>query len=303
MKILVTGGAGFIGSNVASQIKNEGHDVTVADSLYLGKEENISEGIDFVKIDVMDKEAINNLFEEKKFDYVFHFAALSSNPMFRPSPTEGISINIVGFCNIADACKDFGVKKLIYASTSSIYSGGKVPSKEDQEVNPKIHYEVSLYSRELIAAAYKKEFGLKSVGLRYFSVYGYNEKHKEKFANLITQFIWQMKKGEKPVIYGDGNQTRDFVFVEDVAQANILAMNTEMDGIFNVGTNTSISLKEMVEIINKKLGTTIEPEYTENPLKNYIFETLADITKIKEYGYKPKVDLEKGIELLINHYD
>ncbi len=303
MNILVTGGAGFIGSNLASELKRKGHSVAVIDNLFLGKKENLPEDIEFHKISVMDFSGTKALFEANKFDYVFHLAALSSNPMFRPSPLQGISVNIIGFANIAELCKDFSVKKLVYASTSSIYSDNPPPHRESQTVTPKIHYEATLYTRELLAEAYRREFGLKSCAMRYFSVYGYNELHKGSFANLITQFILDARDGKAPVIYGDGEQARDFVFVDDVTQANVLAMTTAMEGVFNVGTGESHSLNEAVRAINKKMGTAIESQYVKNPMKNYVFHTKADITKIRQFGYEPKVSMEDGIGLLIKYYN
>ncbi len=303
MNVLVTGGAGFIGSNLANELKRKGHNVAVVDNLFLGKKENLSKDIEFHKVSVMDLNSLKNLFEANGFDYVFHLAALSSNPMFRPSPLQGINVNIIGFTNIAELCKDFNVKKLVYASTSSIYSDNPPPHKESQSVAPKIHYEATLYTRELLAQAYKREFGLKSCAMRYFSVYGYNELHKGSFANLITQFILGIRNGKAPVIYGDGEQARDFVFVDDVTQANILAMKTAMEGVFNVGTGESHSLNEAVRVINAKMGTNAMPQYVKNPMKNYVFHTKADITKIRQFGYEPKISMEEGIGLLIKYYN
>ena len=302
MSILVTGAAGFIGSSLANELNAKGHDVIALDNLFLGKKENLSEGVEFRKASVMNLAVLRNIFETSNIDYVFHFAALSSNPMFRPSPLDGMNVNIIGFSNIAEMCKDFNTKKLVYASTSSLYSGNHPPHKETDSVAPKIHYETTFYARELIAQAYFREFGLKSAGMRYFSVYGYNEMHKGEFANLITQFIWGIRKGRQPVIYGDGEQARDFVFIDDVTQANILAMKTGMEGVFNVGTGKSHSINEIIKIIRGKMDVGIKPKYVRNPLKNYISHTQADISKIRQFGYEPKISVEEGIELLIKHY-
>ena len=141
MSILVTGAAGFIGSSLANELNAKGHDVIALDNLFLGKKENLSEGVEFRKASVMNLAVLRNIFETSNIDYVFHFAALSSNPMFRPSPLDGMNVNIIGFSNIAEMCKDFNTKKLVYASTSSLYSGNHPPHKETDSVAPKIHYE------------------------------------------------------------------------------------------------------------------------------------------------------------------
>lgn len=302
MNVLITGGAGFIGSNLANTLAAQGHSVTAVDNLFLGRKENLNDRVRFYEMSVMNRDAMTKIFQEKNFDYVFHLAAFSSNPMFRPSPLEGLNVNIIGFSNIIELCKKFGVKKLIYASTSSIYSGSEPPFLEDMPVKPKIHYEVSFYARELIARAYKQDFGFDSAGLRFFSVYGFNERHKGEFANLISQFIWSMKQNKQPVIYGDGEQTRDFIFISDVVDAIILATESKMSGVFNVGTGRSHSLNTVVDLINKSLCSDIKAEYMDNPLKNYVYNTQADTTKIKKFGYSPKTTLENGIKKLVKHY-
>ena len=145
---------------------------------------------------------------------------------------------------------------------------------------------------------------MKVIGLRYFSVYGPHEKSKGKYANLISQFLWNLQKDESPVVYGDGTQTRDFIYVDDVIEANMLAMDSERRfGIFNVGTGRSITVNEMVDLLNKKLGKNIKPRYIENPLRNYVQHTLADTSKAeKELGFKAKTSLEQGIDKLIEYY-
>ncbi len=302
MKILVTGGAGFIGSSLANRFYESGHDVTAVDNLFLGRKENLSGGVKFFEASVTDFKRMNEIFS-KGFDYVFHMAAISSAPMYldgkEPSPARWTDVNITGFVNVLKLALEHGVKKTIYASTSSIYSGNPLPYSEDQKIVPKTMYEVTLYAREFMAEVFRRMHNLSTAGLRFFAVYGYNELHKGKYANLVSQFIWAMKKGESPVIYGDGTQTRDFVFIDDVIQANILAMSTGMEGVFNVGTGKSCTANEMVKIINRLSGTDIQPQYINNPLKNYVDHTLADISKIKKYGFEPKVSLEQGISLLL----
>jgi UDP-glucose 4-epimerase len=356
MRILVTGGAGFIGSNLANallhetknssqypakqQFKSQGlnrvngerndksNEVIALDDLSLGTPSNLSKEVRFVKGSVMDYDLVLEL--SKDCDYIFHQAALSSSPMFLDDPRKGVDTNVMGFMNIMESAKRNKVKRVIYASSSSIYNGLPTPYRESVNVAPRTFYESSFYCREVIAQTYNLEYGVESIGLRYFSVYGPNERHKGRFANNISQFIWDMAEKQKsPIIYGDGTQTRDFTFVDDVVRANILAMGKQSNrsagesndndnvkeyrrnnnlgsrfGIYNIGTGIQTSFNRVVEIINKSLGTDIGPTYTKNPINNYVQHTLADISLARlELGYEPKWgNVECGIKQLILHY-
>src|SRR5919199_681271 len=281
MKILITGGAGFIGSSIANTLSaDDDAEVIALDDLSLGTSSNLSKKVKFVSGSVMDYELVLELC--RGCDYVFHNAAKSSTPMFKNDPREGFDTNVMGFMNVMESSKRNNVKKVIYASSSSIYNGLQMPFKESQKIMPKTFYESSFYCREILARSYYLENGVNSIGLRYFSVYGPNEKHKGKFANNISQFLWDISRGNSPVIFGDGNQTRDFTMVEDVVQANLLAMRSEKEfGIYNVGTGIQTSFNQVIEIINKKLGAEIKPTYINNPIKNYVQNTLADISRIE----------------------
>lgn len=305
MKILVTGGAGFIGSNIANTLSREKNTTVIAvDDLSLGRPTNLSQDVKFVKGSVMDYELI--LEAGKGCDYIFHSAAKSSSLMFKDDPREGIEINALGFMNVMESAKRNQVKKVIFASSSSMYNGLPIPFKESQIITPRTFYEASFYCRETLARSYYFENGLNSIGLRYFSIYGPNERHKGKFANNISQFLWSITNRQSPVIYGDGTQTRDFTFVDDVVQANILALELEeMEfGIYNIGTGIETSFYTIVEKINKHLGTNISPAYVDNPIKNYVQKTKADISLAKsELGYHPKYSLDEGILTLIKNQD
>lgn len=302
MKILVTGGAGFIGSHIANTLSREKNTAVVAvDDLSLGMPINLFQSVKFVKGSVMDYELTLEL--GKGCDYIFHSAAKSSSPMFKNDPREGVDVNVLGFMNLMESAKRNKVKKVIFASSSSMYSGLPIPFKESQTITPKTFYEASFYCREILARSYYLENGLNSIGLRYFSVYGPNEKHKGNFANNISQFLWNMTNGDSPIIYGDGTQTRDFTFVDDVVQANILALQSEERefGIYNIGTGIETSFSRIVEIINQQLGTDIRATYVDNPIKNYVRKTKADISLAKsELEYEPTwKSPEDGIAALI----
>ena len=266
----------------------------------LGKKPVLS-NMAWVKGDVTKKEVVDNIC--KGLDGVFHDAARSSSPMFSPDPRESIDINLKGFLNVVEAARryDFPV---VYATTSSLYSRCPPPHRESLLVSPGSFYEFSFYARELAATIYAELYGLKLVGLRYFSVYGPHEEHKGKYANNVTQFLWAMMKGVRPLIYGDGTQTRDLTYVDDVVEANILAMESNLKGeVLNVGTGKATSFNEIVAILNRRLGLKIVPAYAPNPIKNYVMHTQADTTKAeKVLGFRAKIKLEEGIEKTVNYY-
>ncbi|MGQ4891996.1 MAG: NAD-dependent epimerase/dehydratase family protein [Candidatus Njordarchaeia archaeon] len=312
MNILVTGGAGFIGSHIVGELLKYNHFVVALDNLYLGTADNLrvfsglqQNGVVFVKGDVRDFDLISKVVREYGIEAVSHQAAVSSAPMFVPDPREGVDANIRGFLNILEAARRFDIGKVVYASTSSIYNVLPPPHREDMHVQPRTFYEYSLWMREHAAKIYYDLYGIETIGLRYFSIYGPREQHKGRYANIVSQFLWKMLKGEAPVIFGDGSQTRDFTFVKDVAEANILALEKKGLGgeVFNVGTGKETTFNEVVELLNKHLGTNIQPKYEPNPIKNYVYRTQADTSKAKRLlGFEAKTDLETGIRIIIDYY-
>lgn len=303
-KILVTGGAGFIGSNFSNMMAEKDHDVTAFDNLSLGKQENLSDKVNFVQGDVNKEEDL--LRAGENFDYIVHLAASSSAPMFAADMYWAYQNNICGHIRVMQYAKKTNVKKMLFASTSSIYGNNPTPLTEDQDVVPPNHYSVTKFAQENASRVFNKAEGLEIVGFRFMSVYGLNEGHKTTFANLVSQFIWAMNNDERPVLYGDGTQERDFTNVKDVCQGIELAMNNEKQygfTVFNIGTQSCINLLQLVELINKAMGKNIEPELIENPVKEgYVKSQLADITKIStELGYKPTVELEEGIKEIVEN--
>lgn len=306
-KALVTGGAGFIGSNIAEELVAQGVEVVVLDNLYLGEESNledIREDIEFIKGSVTDRETVREAVEG--CDTVFHQAARSSAPMHKENPGIGARVNVEGFVNTVRAAEEAGAEKVVFASTSSMYGSVNPPHSEDMGEIPVNLYSASKMSREMYSHSFSEVFDIQTTGLRYFSVYGPHEKSKGEYANIITQFLWKMQRGEKPVIFGDGTQSRDFTYVKDVVRANIMAAERrkELDGeYFNIGTGKSVTFNEIVDKLNEKLGTDIEPEYVENPIENYVQSTRADIDKSKKVlGYEPKYDLAEGLDRIIDFY-
>jgi UDP-glucose 4-epimerase len=297
-KILVTGGAGFIGSNLCNILSDKGNEVVAIDDLSLGKTENLSNKVKFVKGDVNKMEDLKAAGTD--FDFIVHLAASSSAPMFARDMYWAYQNNVAGHIQVMLYAKDIGAKKLLFASTSSIYGNNPTPLTEDQQVTPPNHYSVTKLAQEGASRVFSKVEGLEIIAFRFMSIYGLHEEHKTTFANLVSQFIWGMARDEAPVLYGDGTQERDFTNVRDVVQGIELAIKTDKKygfTIFNIGTQTCINLIDLVKLINKVMGKNIEPKFIPNPVKEgYVKSQLADIKKIsKELGYKPMVDLEDGI--------
>ena len=299
MEILVTGGAGFIGSNLVEALLNRGDHVTVVDNLHTGSTENLKEFKD--KITFIKKSCgILSQDELPHIDGIFHLGIYSSSPMYRKTPSlVGKSVN--DFLNMLHIAETFNVK-MVWASTSSIYNGNPTPWREDMPIHVKDYYSEARYTMERLSTLHYDWYRTQTVGMRLFSVYGPKEKMKGPYANLISQFLWWMSTGEPPLIYGDGTQRRDFTYVDDVVTGFLSAFESKIEhDIINIGTGASYSLRELVTIINSVLKTEITPSYTENPIKGYIHETLADTSKAQELlGFKASLSLEKGIRTLVN---
>ena len=304
MKVLVTGGAGFIGSNICEALVQKGYEVIVLDNFFLGRAENLSKvkkDVELMKGDLLDEKFVAKTM--KGVDFVIHQAAASSSGMFKTDLKKAVAVNVEGTINLLNAARDNNVKRFVFASTSSIYGNNRPPLREDMFVLPPNFYAATKLEKEYLAALFSQDYGLETVAFRYMSIYGPHEEGKGIFANLVSQFMWAMKKGEQPVIYGDGSQTRDLTYVKDVVQANLLAIETKrkmLGEVFNVGSGKSHSLNELVDLLNEILDTDIKPKHVDLP-RNYIMSQVADISKIKQIlGYKPRYSLEEGIRDMLS---
>ncbi|MGC8992004.1 MAG: NAD-dependent epimerase/dehydratase family protein [Thermoplasmata archaeon] len=298
-KYLVTGGAGFIGSNLVERLVKENNDVIVVDSLHTGSEELIKEfNIEFYKMRV--DEFYKNV-NPGSIDGIFHLGKPSSTPMYKAN-REKFTESVSGIISVLElAIKNNA--KIVNASSSSLYNGLEPPHNENMIIKPTDFYTEARLVEERLSKVYEDLYGLRWNAMRFFSVYGPREQYKKNYANLISQFIWSYMKNEPPVIYGDGSQKRDFIYVGDVVDALIKAMKSNVNGIFNVGTGKSYSLNEMVEMLMKLMNVNIKPKYIENPVKNYVYLTQADTTKSeKVLGFKAKTTLEEGIKMTIDYY-
>lgn len=298
-RILVTGGAGFIGSNFSNTHKDD-YEVIVLDNLLLGDRDNLESGIEFIEGDACDRSTLDKI---GPVDFIIHLAGSSSAPMFvGEGMPEAYANSINSFTTVLQWAHETGAKKLMYASTSSLYANNPIPLLETQNVTPQNHYAVTKYVYECCSHCYSRiNPDLDIIGFRFMSVYGPNEEAKGKYANIISQFAWDMARGLSPVIYGDGTQFRDFTHVSDIVQGITLAMESEKkfgSTVFNIGTGNSCSLNEIVEALSEAFGTGITAEYIPNPVKEvYIHGQCADISKIqKELGFVPKVELKDGIK-------
>ena len=300
--ILVTGGAGFIGSNLANALA-EDNEVIALDDEYLGTPENLDSAVEFVGKSVLDDDL-----PTEGVDVVFHLAALSSYAMHEENPQKGARVNIEGFVNTVVQARDDGCDTVVYASTSSIYGDRTEPSPEDMDVEVRTGYEASKLGRERYAEYFSHHYDMTMAGMRFFSVYqgyGGNEEHKGEYANILAQFADDIAKGRSPELYGDGTQTRDFTHVDDIVSGLVAAAEHELDGVYNLGTGESYDFNTVVELLNEELGTDVEPTYVENPIPDYVYvhDTMADISKMKaETGWEPEVSFREGVKLICQQY-
>ena len=299
MDFVITGGAGFIGSHIAKQLVNTGHNVTILDNLSNGKKKNLTtimDKIKFVNGDIRDFNLLKNTL--KNTDGVFHQAALASVQESFVKEQEYRDVNVGGTENILKLAKEFNFK-VVYASSSSIYGNPeKIPKKESNQKNPINPYAITKLDDESLAIKYA-QMGVRVIGLRYFNVFGKGQ--SKEYAGVLKLFLEKIRDGLPPKINGDGLQFRDFVYVEDVVNANIMSMNSNINHeFFNVGTNTSITILDLAKSIIKSSGLDIEPIFGP-ALEGDVQKTIANIDLIKDkIGWKPTVFLEKWIEDIIS---
>ncbi len=302
MRLLVTGGAGFIGSNLVKDLLDSGDEVVVVDNLSTGSLDNLKDlknvdgGLKFFEADCSKLVSL-----DIHPDAIYHLGIPSSSPIYRRDPfLVGDAINEM--IAVMEMAKKEGCR-VVYAASSSVYSGLTPPHREDMTIKVTDYYTEARLCMERIAELYSTLFGVRSVGMRFFSVYGPHERAKSLYANTVTQFLWGIMEGKRPLIYGDGSQTRDFIFVGDVVRALRLAMNSDHHGILNVGTGKSYSFNRVVEMLNERMETDLQPEYIENPIKNYVMHTLADTSKTKDVlGFEARYGLKEGIDELVKAY-
>ena len=299
MHVLVTGGAGFIGSNLAKRLAKDGHDVTAADSFMSAGWQNL---IDFPGdvLTLEDHDDVESMIALGKFDVIFHQAAITgviaADGTAISDPRQMLRNNVETFRAILDWAVDTHAR-VVWASSCSVYGRGAVPMKESQPVDPLNTYAFSKVLKERLARRYHEKLSHPIVGLRYSNVYGPGEAHKGRLASMIHQLAIQMRAGKRPRIFTAGQQKRDFVYIDDVVQANILATNAKASDVFNCGAGRSWSFNEVVAELNRVLKTDLQPDYFDNPYGFTQDWTETDPTRAKErLGFQPKFDLRAGVD-------
>ncbi|MEE8168520.1 MAG: SDR family oxidoreductase [Candidatus Hydrothermarchaeales archaeon] len=298
MKVLVTGGAGFIGSHVADLLLAREYDVVIVDNLSTGKLENVSKEATFYKVDITSEE-IKELVRKEGIEYVVHHAAQAQVRRSLEDPVFDAKVNILGSLNLLECCRD--AKKFIYASSGGAVYGEPqyLPVDEEHPVNPLSPYGASKYAVEKYLQIYSDVYGLGYVSLRYGNVYG---PRQDPFgeAGVIAIFGGKMLRSEQPTIFGDGEQTRDFVYVEDIARANLLSME-EGNGIYNIGTGKETSVNQIFETMRQILGVKMEADFG-SPIPGEVRRISLDASRAKaELGWKAQVSIEKGLEKTLRY--
>jgi len=305
-KAIVTGGAGFIGSHLAEELARQGYYTIIVDDLSAGKMENIEEllknnNVEFIKGSVTDQPLLQKVFKDAQ--YVFHQAALPGVPLSIDSPQASHEANLTGTLNVLLSARDNHVNKVIYASSSSVYGDTPtLPKREDMPPNPLSPYAVTKLAGEYYCQTFHQVYELPTICLRYFNVYGPKQDPNSQYAAVIPLFIRRTYEGEPPIIFGDGEQTRDFTFVKDVVQANILAAQSDASGVFNISRGESVTINSLAKVIAELVGNKVEPVHQE-PRAGDIKHSLADISKAKAFGYEPRYDLEAGLAETIRWFN
>ncbi len=304
---LITGVAGFIGSNIARALLAEGNIVRGIDNFITGKRENLADlkGLDFIEDTIESPEACARAM--KDIDFVYHEAALASVPRSVAAPEPTNSANVTGSLNVLQAARKAGVKRVVYAGSSSAYGDQPtLPKHEGMLPDPISPYAVSKLAAENYMRCYTRVYGLETVVIRYFNVFGPHQDPSSQYSGVLAKFSLAMLEGRTPVIYGDGTQSRDFTYIENVVNANLLAMHTAAELVsgktFNVSTGERISLNDTVTILRELTGYNGPVEYADARAGD-IAHSLADITLAKEaMGYKPTVNFREGLRRTIEWY-
>ena len=304
MKILVTGGAGFIGSHIVEYLVQRGDDVTILDNLNTGKVENLSKvknDINFVNGDIREYKLLEGLVSDS--DGVFHEAALASVQQSFKMQDEYFDVNVSGTENILKLAKEYGFK-VVYASSSSVYGNPKqIPIRESDSRSPINPYAQTKLEAELLAEKYS-EMGVKVIGLRYFNVFGSRQDPVSEYAAVIPRFITALMRGEPPTIHGDGEQTRDFTFVGNIVRANLHALEhpNAPGQIFNIAMGAVNSLNQIAKTLQELTGVDAVPQYTE-PRPGDIRHSLADVSKAAELlQFEPQISVVEGLNVTIDWY-
>jgi nucleoside-diphosphate-sugar epimerase len=302
-KYLISGGAGFIGSHIAEALLKRNEEVRVFDNLATGNQSNLQAlqslpgTVEFIQGDVRDRDAVKAAV--KGVEVVFHQAALASVSRSIAQPVASLETNINGTQNVLLAARDAGVRRVVYASSSSVYGNTPIlPKHEEMPTLPMSPYAVQKLTGELLCRVFTRVYGIETVALRYFNVFGPRQDPASEYAAVIPRFLTALLEKRRPIVFGDGEQTRDFTYIENVVQANLLA-STSTDAVgeaFNIGCGERISLNRILHIVSELLGIQIDAEYREQRPGD-VRDSLADINKAQGLlGYTPTVNFREGLE-------
>lgn len=307
MNFLVTGGAGFIGSNIVIELVKKKHSVKVIDNLFTGNINNLSSvkgEIEFINADIFDLDLLKKII--KDIDFILHQAAIPSIQRSIKNPLRTYKANIEGTLRLLIAAKDSNVKRIVYASSSSVYGVIKeLPKKETIPTIPISPYALTKLAAEWYCKLFYDLYGIETVSLRYFNVFGPYQNPDSDYAAVIPKFIKAMINDKQPTIYGDGLQSRDFTYVGDAVQANLLACKAKniAGGVFNIACGIRYNLLELVKKINEILGKNIKPKFSKSK-KGDIKHSLADISKAEKIlGYKPEYNFGEGLKRTIDFFN
>ena len=303
-RYLVTGGAGFIGSHIAEALLNSGESVRILDNLATGKEGNVATlkgRAEFIHGDLRDLDTVKAAVQG--VEVVFHQGAMASVPRSILDPVTTLETNVNGTQNVLLAARDAGVRRVVYASSSSVYGNTPtLPKREDMSPNPMSPYAVQKLSAELLCGVFTGIYGLETVALRYFNVFGPRQDPASEYAAVIPRFLTALIERRRPIVFGDGEQTRDFTYIANVVQANLLAASAPdaVGQAMNIGFGQQVSLNSVLHIAGELLGVEVDPEYRE-PRPGDVRDSLADISRAQRLlGYKPTVSFRDGLRYLID---
>jgi nucleoside-diphosphate-sugar epimerase len=293
-RIVVTGVAGFIGSNLADRLVAEGYEVVGVDDLSYGVIEQVPEGVEFHRVDIRSPE-LYPLLEGSRA--VFHLAAKDCIADCQVDPVETSSINVLGTVNVFEAARRAGVRRVVYAESSALYEGSTVLPTPESEEAAESFYAVSKVAGRRFAEAYARFHGLELTALRYFCVYGPRQDYRRTIPPVMSAFIIKLLRGERPTIYGTGEKRRDFVYVDDVNDFHLRCLDDPrtVGGVYNLGSGRSHSVREIYDVIQGLLGTSLEPDHRPD-LPGEAQESCADISAALSLGWSPRVGLEEGLE-------
>jgi UDP-glucose 4-epimerase len=299
MRYIVTGGAGFIGSNLAEHLASD-HEVIIIDDLSTGQRENIKPLLNhhprvrFIEGSITDLDLLVETFPGA--DGIFHQAAIASVPRSVEEPLATNQVNVTGTLNVLWAAKECDVPAVVAASTSAIYGDDPTfPKRETMRAKPLSPYAVSKLANEYYGKVFSDLYGIRTVFLRYFNVFGPRQDPRSEYAAVIPKFITRLLDGKPPIIYGDGRQTRDFIFVADVVRANILAMESDASGVFNIAGGRRISLNDLAATLSAITGIHRQPLY-EPPRPGDVRDSLAEISRAREaFGFSPRWTVDAGL--------